>query len=76
MTDVNRETVATELETHWDMTPAEFAQFEMGTVFSQVTRSGEDTGGKEVDFKHADGRQFFVEVDSNSQVWNMEWLGV
>jgi len=75
MTTMNIEKVRDEMAEHWDMDAATFDAHEVSTIFTQRTRSGEDTGWKEVDFKNAEGKvAFFIEFNADNEVWNFEYI--
>ena len=67
--DMNK--VKAQMSEHWDMDAATFDAHAVNKVFNQTTRSGKDTGWKEIDFTNADGKvAFFIEVNEDSEVWN------
>jgi len=67
--NVDMKKVRAEMAEHWDMDNATFDAHTVNSTFEHG-----DWGG-EVDFKDADGKvAFFIEVNADSEVWNMDFV--
>lgn len=71
--DMNK--IKAQMNEHWDMDAATFDTYQVNEIHIQETRAGEDTGGREIDFKDANGDvKFYIEVYEDNEVWHFDWV--
>ena len=73
--NIDMDKIRASMVEYGEMDGETFDKYTMNEIFVQETTSGEDTGGREIDFKDANGVvRFYIEVYEDNEVWHVGWV--